>query len=327
MKYTILSIIISIVSLLKVSAQSNVEEAEYYFDADPGFGNGVSLPVQPSASFQTSYQVPVNNLSLGFHSLNMRIKNSSNRWSLSSSKSIYTLPVNESNCIAAEYFFDDDPGFHMATPIVLQNPTNQINQNFNIPIPESLMPGIHVLSIRVKNANQYWSLSGKKIFYLNPSPSNSEVVAIEYFFDEDPGFGLGFSLAVNPAQSIDLPVEISIPETLENGDHIIYMRVKDSNDRWSLSSSRILQIDNTIGIDENVQSFNLFPNPAHTIIRIENSAAKPKFASIFDLTGKLISEQSVNNESIQLEDLPVGTFLLRLRFDDNSSRTKLIMKE
>jgi hypothetical protein len=63
------------------AAAPALTEAEYFFDSDPGFGNGVSISI-PSSTDVTNFSlnVPVTNLSQGRHVLYLRSKQ--NPWSL-----------------------------------------------------------------------------------------------------------------------------------------------------------------------------------------------------------------------------------------------------
>ena len=66
-----------------------------------------------------------------------------------------------------------------------------------------LDPGQHLLSVRIQEATGEWSITRTQPFYLNDSPTPpppadpNEIVALEYFFDEnDPGPGNGTAIPV-----------------------------------------------------------------------------------------------------------------------------------
>lgn len=125
---------------------------------------------------------------------------------------------------AAEYFFDSDPGFGQATVI-----NNVRGDELEIAIPTSnLSMGAHTLCIRTLASNGIWSTTmSKPIFVMN---TGSEVARVEYFFDNDPGYGKGSVLATSG--SPDVTIEISTAD-IAPGAHMLYLRSQDTNGNWS----------------------------------------------------------------------------------------------
>ena len=141
----------------------NITNAEYFFDHDPGPGNGIPLSIgapAPAVSFTAA--IPVN-LSNGFHWLGVRTKDSDGKWSLFDRRDFYIgqtspdLPI----ITAAEYFFDHDPGVGNGTPVTILNSGFAISQQFSIPVPGTMPGGTHFLSIRMKDQAGHWSLFAK----------------------------------------------------------------------------------------------------------------------------------------------------------------------
>ena len=58
------------------------------------------------------------NISPGFHFLGIRIKDAEGKWSLYDQRSFYlgTVTSDLPHVMAAEYFYDNDPGLGNATP-------------------------------------------------------------------------------------------------------------------------------------------------------------------------------------------------------------------
>ena len=83
-----------------VSTQGNggsptITQLEYYWDTDPGFGNGLQIPVVPLTSINVNGIVSLANLPLGYHTLYIRAKDSRNLWS-----HIYSDTVKSSSVTA-----------------------------------------------------------------------------------------------------------------------------------------------------------------------------------------------------------------------------------
>jgi hypothetical protein len=91
----------------------------------------------------------------------------------------------------AEYFIDTDPGNGSGTAVTVSTPSANVNLNFNINT-NALSTGFHTLGFRVKQNNGLWGHPSHTSFYITPlTPSASNLVDAEYFFDNDPGFGSG----------------------------------------------------------------------------------------------------------------------------------------
>ncbi|MGB5942155.1 MAG: T9SS type A sorting domain-containing protein [Leeuwenhoekiella sp.] len=70
--------------------------------------------------------------------------------------------------------------------------------------------------------------------------SQSEVVQIEYFIEDDLGVGLNTLVAVTSGEDIEANILAAIPENIEAGNHKMFYRVKDENNHWSHTVRRNL---------------------------------------------------------------------------------------
>lgn len=147
--------------------------------------------------------------------------------------------IAQKNIVKVEYFLDNDPGWGNATNLSITAATDL--DNLNIPInPANLTSGVHRLYVRGKDADGNWSLTNSWLFYkiqntVNPTPAN--IVRIEYYLDNDPGFGS--ANALSNAGGADIS-ELLIPinsAALTTGVHRLYLRTKDANGNWSLTNS------------------------------------------------------------------------------------------
>ena len=57
---------------------------EYFIDTDPGFGNATSVPITPGVNVNENFFVDLTGLSIGTHYLSFRVKDSDEKWSLTS---------------------------------------------------------------------------------------------------------------------------------------------------------------------------------------------------------------------------------------------------
>ena len=139
---------------------TNISGAEYFIDSDPGLGNGIPANTgSPGPVVSFVVPVPVS-LNSGFHFLAIRVKDQEGKWSMFEQRGFYVVsnPINASPIVAAEYFYDIDPGTGSASPLSITTPGDIITQTFLVFVPVSLSQGIHILAIRVKDQEGHWSM-------------------------------------------------------------------------------------------------------------------------------------------------------------------------
>lgn len=216
-------------------AQS-ITQLEYFFNEDPGFGKATAVTIaNNTGNIEEELNISVTNLKEGFHKLYIRAKNAKNVWSLYDYKLLYVnKKANTKTVAAAEYFFDNDPGFGNGTTIPIETNTANVTKAFEISV-SSLPSGFHKLYVRVKDDNNTWSLYDYKLLYIAKPKNNRTIIAAEYFFNDDPGFGKATTLKLIPNDDKPGQYVFEIPESdIECGSNKFYVRVKDSEGTWSL---------------------------------------------------------------------------------------------
>ncbi|HYM92744.1 MAG TPA: kelch repeat-containing protein [Chitinophagaceae bacterium] len=152
----------------------NITKAEYFFDTDPGFGNGTDIPVSSGTIISNvSFTANINLISTGIHQVFVRVKDANSNWSISNRTFFYKYPGSPTsvpNIIKAEYFFDNDPGFGNGTAITITPGVQILNQVFS-GNTSSLNSGTHRLFIRVQDANGNWSITNYTSFEFTASAS------------------------------------------------------------------------------------------------------------------------------------------------------------
>jgi PKD repeat protein len=144
----------------------NITAAEYFIDSDPGIGNGTALNVGVSGTIVNFVAaVPTASLSAGFHFVAIRTKDASGKWGLFENRGFYLSgqTTNVANIIAAEYYYDTDPGVGNGTAIPIPAPISNYTDSLILPLG-SLPIGNHRIAIRVKNADGHWGLLENKLF-------------------------------------------------------------------------------------------------------------------------------------------------------------------
>jgi hypothetical protein len=132
---------------------------EYFFDTDPGFGNGTPIAVVDGTITSTAFDIDISGLSTGFHKVYFRIKNENEVWSLNYIQNMVkvaeeAIPTS-TDIVTMEYFYDTDPGFGNGTAVPI-TPDTVTNTAFDIDV-SGLDAGHHKVYVRTKNENEVWS--------------------------------------------------------------------------------------------------------------------------------------------------------------------------
>lgn len=220
------------------SDAANITAAEYFFDADPGVGNGIALSVGASGATVNFAPVIPTSLSAGFHFLAIRVKGANGIWGMFEKRGFYisSSTTDVANIVAAEYFFDADPG--TGNGIATSVGASGAVVNFTATIPTSLSAGFHFLAIRTKNASGIWGMFEKRGFYISSSTTDAaNITAAEYFFDTDPGVGNGIATSVGASGAV-VNFTATIPTSLTSGFHFLAIRTKGADGKWGLFEKR-----------------------------------------------------------------------------------------
>ena len=230
------------------SASVTVEACEYFWDSDPGFGNGQALTLTSGTSVELSQSLDVSGLSTGFHVLYTRCRDSRGQWSTSNIQNIYKIDesaLSEVDIDRMEYFWDTDPGHGNGTSIDVSDQTVQsLTASVDV---SALDAGFHGFYARFRDVNGNWSHTIYQPMYVlgKPAGVTAELTQWEYFWDTDPGQGNGqvSTLASGDFQEIASSLDVS---SLSVGFHRLYVRFKDTNNNWSKCSIQtIYKIDET----------------------------------------------------------------------------------
>ena len=89
----------------------------------------------------------------------------------------------------------------------------------------------------MKREVSFWIAVGLLLIFTLPSAA-VDIIQIEYFIDEDPGFGEGIELEFDPGEEVNISELIDVSE-LDDGFHILYVRAaqeiaeQDEEANWS----------------------------------------------------------------------------------------------
>ena len=76
-------------------------------------------------------------------------------------------------------------------------------------------------------------------------------------------------------------------------------------------------------------SFSVFPNPAHDVLTIKfnNPSTSIEQAAIYDISGRLISNATLINQTIDVKSIATGAYVLVLKDSKGNSYSQKFLKK
>lgn len=304
-----------------------IDAAEYFFETDPGLGNGIALAVgSNTGTAQEEFNIDVSALSKGFHNIYIRTR-ANGAWGFYKRSAFYVATVNTAVPVtAAEYFFDVDPGVGMGTALALNANTGTVKQEFLISV-EGLANGFHNLYMRTQDENGGWGTYKRQGFYIGDFNSGADIQAAEYFVDSDPGIGNGTALDFGNANS-NQSFNATVSNTLADGEHIFYIRVKNSEGTWSIYDAMVFNVNGTLGIEDSLfKSTKIYPSPFVNNISIKlPQHVEILKTTIYNTIGQTIYTDKPNKTTLQLSHLESGMYILNLETNMGKASFRIIKK-
>ena len=160
--------------------------------------------------------------------------------------------------------------------------------------------------------NVTWTVSGT-----TASPYNVVNVKIDYTIDGGANWTvLSASTANTGTASVTFPASL--------GASTPYVRVSAIGNVFYAVNKVTLTA--SLATSENTKDqVQIYPNPATDKLFVKNVSAKSTY-SIFDATGRLVSEGSIVDGEINVSKLVKGTYVISFTNDGNSTKTKFIKK-
>lgn len=215
----------------------NIVKAEYYVDSDPGFGAGFPVPLVPAVMQNIDFTLHPS-IPNGIHLLYVRVLDELGQWSSTLTKLVFVVKYSNPQIAAAEYFIDEDPGYGLGTPIPVAA-ANEQTLSFTI-YKDGLATGLHTLFVRARDGAGNWSITGYRSFFYDGT-KGSDVQAMEYFFDTDPGFGNATSVSIPAGQRLETLFDVEW-KNLDQGLHQFYVRIQNGDGSWSLCHAQAFHL-------------------------------------------------------------------------------------
>ena len=299
---------------------SDIVRAEYFINTDPGFGKATAITGFTTSPDVAGYPVSIDlsSVSDGMNFLFVRAEDNRGNWSISNVTPFIKVDIIASDIVKAEYFLNADPGFGLATPVVLPVSSNISAQAVSVNI-EAAPFGLNTLFLRTKDSKGIWSLTNSHSFI--KGMVEGDISSLEYFIDTDPGFGMGTRVELlPPAQNISNYIfNVDVSSFAMNSTHSLFIRAKDVGGAWSLTNIKSFTKMSGVGIDELADAsaaFTAFPNPATEKITLKCSPTKKMDKiELMDTQGKYVQIQitgSSSEKQIDISALTRGVYFIKI---------------
>lgn len=309
-------------------AQKNITQVEYFLDTDLGVGlnNIVNISEGEDITEILTAAIPISTM-IGYHKLYFRIKDANNIWSQTVRKNIQILKADvQNNILLGEYFLDSDPSNTLGVSFEINPNTTDIIQDFIAQIPSDIDLGYHKLYGRVKDLKNNWSFTFRKNIQVIEN-ENINIIELEYFFGNDLQFGNNTSVVVNSPQTDGIwNFYISYPTGPYNFNDVLFLRAKDSNNKWS-QTTILDEIDASLHVAKLTTDnpIKIFPNPVKDILIISSKKQfKIAHLTVYNLLGKEVLSSSYNLKTIDLSGLSSGIYILNVKSDIGFFQFKII---
>jgi hypothetical protein len=280
----------------------NTVALEWFMDDDPGFGAANSITLVPATA--AVHNITLTGVPAGMHTFYVRALNTEGLWSVTQYLELMVTDISTeeiAKTVAAEYFFDTDPGFGAATPIPGVTPEENLVRTFAVALPSNMAPGVHTFYVRARNEEGRWSITQYVSFLKIAVRVRPEIVAAEYFIDHDPGFGAAVRLPVAPAATAyTLSFNIAADQ-IGAGAHTLYIRTLDNEGQWSITHSTELVVIAAVTQTPNIMAIEYFFD------------TDPGFGAANPISVSPAAKQTTRNFFISVDELSPGAHTLYLR--------------
>ncbi|MEN8716724.1 MAG: hypothetical protein ABF384_17565 [Verrucomicrobiales bacterium] len=157
----------------------NLVAGEWFFDNDPGEGQGTPLSNLGENTTTQNFTIPaatVNGLSEGVHLLGVRFKADDGEWGHTVWRAFLNQHPN-SGLAAGEFFFNTDPGHGAATSLTGIS-GDDLSTDFTASLA-SLPAGANLLGVRFKHGDGEWGQTVFRVF-LNPEAGSRLLNRVEF---------------------------------------------------------------------------------------------------------------------------------------------------
>ncbi len=302
--------------LVGLSTQLEAQEiqiVEYFFDQDPGYGNGTALTIKNDQEMELNLDIPVNSLTVGFHQLYVRAMDKNGHWSHTNKVNFYRLKSKLTGATPIhklEYFIDTDPGFGNGNALSFDSEAEDLIQNYLIDL-STTDPGFHILRVRAMDQFGNWSMTLEQGFYVVPEKKEiTNIIALKYYFVTKDSISQTYvhNLAT-PTLLLDIQFSVNTDFLKQDQDYTMYVWALGSNG----SSSLIETVPFKYGHKKNNAPPEVIGSLSDLTLPVGFGSKNIEIGSVFSDPDNdpLTYEVSSSNESVVTVDVKGGSLNLK----------------
>ncbi len=215
----------------------DVKAIEYAFDNAAEFTQIRNFNSGSDVNYSTI--LPLDALTTGLHTLNIRAVSSGGKYSSVYSRPSYISTGPERTELnEIQFAFDNSSDFKTLISGIndtVVDVTGKIGTG-------DLSDGLHTLFIKVTNSSYLnGNILSKPFYAFSPENRKYGITAIEYSVDSDPSAGGATQLSFDPGKDVTASAALNLT-SLSAGSHSISVRAKDEISQWSYSKTNLFQV-------------------------------------------------------------------------------------
>lgn len=140
-----------------------ITRTEYFWNTDPGWALGANAGMDGQPDLNGPVVLSTADATDGLNTLFIRSLDAHGHWSLTRPIPIHTEAGPSGVMVAAESFWDVDPGFGSGDPVPGWSPGTDVQGAYDILVPFGLGLGAHRLFIRTIDSHGHWSLTNWEV--------------------------------------------------------------------------------------------------------------------------------------------------------------------
>ena len=303
-----------VVLMVSVTLQAqNITYAEYYFNEEPGLGNGTELSITAAEQVTINETLPISELEDGRHKLFVRARDDNGKWSTVYNRTFLktTLPDEENPQVTfAEFYFNEETGLGEGNELPVKT-GNVVEIGENIDLSD-LENGRHKLFVRARDDKGQWSTVYNRTFLKTtlPGETKPQIMEVEYYFNEEPGLGEGTDFTITPNNPVEIEETLALAE-LPIGENQVYVRAKDSNGNWSQPFVHDFEVEgilSTVNLISPEKNGTTTKNPVFKWNEVENAADYEfQLDSLDTFNSEGLLQTAIADTTFQASDLDIET--------------------
>ncbi|MCH7402233.1 T9SS type A sorting domain-containing protein [Belliella kenyensis] len=224
---------------------SNIKKIEYFIDDEPGIGKGISIPLTLGENGYINYNVPLNNVSDGFHILGIRSLDDQGNWSTTQQVAFFNRKGSfPPRIIRLEYYFVGEGAPNKLYTYNLPNPAANIDLSLIGDLSDLQANKDYTIHITAFEENGIKSNTVSANFSIRPplSIETIEATGLTCFESND---GKAIIKATGSEAALEYSIDnvnyqaSNVFENLTSGNYTAYVREKEAITRITEKSFTI----------------------------------------------------------------------------------------